>query len=243
MKKTITLFSLILILISFNGYARDLRECAPVTKKMGQACDGSRHGMKLTINNQCGTKIRANVCFETLDGRWDCDSDTIYADENGELAYMFSNCNTTGQYKLELCQTVNGKLDCGSKPKLQTPYAKLTCSTGKTVEYSIKPYLNGLFRLKMKSGEYATIKINKDRKKGTYYISVNDISMVLCREPVKDSMGRKLMNSVRDRLITTEAEWKEECAEEHHPDWCSNQYMRRFRNKVRTKTPGLGVRG
>ena len=118
MKSLIIFIALYAISISFNAQSKDLSGCAQVSKEIGTACGGSSASMNLKINNQCGIAVHANVCFETLNGEWDCESDTIYKDENNDLAYIFSNCKTTGKYKLELCSKVKGKLECESDNKL-----------------------------------------------------------------------------------------------------------------------------
>ena len=69
--------SLFIFSASTSLYAQGTSQCASITKKMGAACGDSALSMNLIVSNQCGTTIHANACFETIDGQWDCESDTI----------------------------------------------------------------------------------------------------------------------------------------------------------------------
>lgn len=225
---------LFLIVISFNISAADMSHCAKTTLKHGNNCGGPESSTDLVIKNNCKQQVIAKACFETKDKRWECDQDTVYPDED----LFFTQCRATGKYKVSLCSRENGKVVCGEKkPKRVTvpnnpkkTYIPMVCESGKKYQFKITPIKRSgkknYFHITTKSGSAnGVIKVRRDSATKEQYISVNDISYVLCSEPLeKTSVINSITGQLREALKETKEDYVAECSKEHHVDWCKKRY-------------------
>jgi hypothetical protein len=147
-------------------------KCTSVTVIQGESCGSSSQSMQVVVENTCDSNLNAKVCFETLNKGWKCSSSTVYGHDTD---YGFLECESTGKYKIDSC--LKGDSTCVKK------YVSLKCNSGDEIEFTIDVLAKGVNRIKTKPGTSATILSRKDTESGEYYLSMVDISKMLCGEP------------------------------------------------------------
>lgn len=207
--------------------AQDINQCVTSKPIERQLCDSPSSSAGLAVDlSRCSMPASVNVCFELVNGKWSCVSDFIYPDE-GE--YIFSMCNSTGNFTIEACSENNS---CGAMPAQKFV---ANCGSGKTVGFflDILPY--GVFKIYIENKR--TLVLKKSIKDAQYDLEPKDLHSQVCQ--IEDSSHEQvLMKKVREFLNNLKMKKTRQCEKTTGSKECARRYLPKEGGMA-----GVGVRG
>lgn len=186
---SLRVFIIVVFLPFSTPSVADTNDCLKRTVVMGQSCGSAADSMRVVLDNQCNTHVRAEICFVTMEGKH-CEWENVY---QGDPYFVFEHCNTTGHYELRSCVAGNQPCDKAAKSLVWQ------CSDGRSVRYSFEHGTDGSrHRIKTEDGSSAVVLSDRDPDTNQFVLPIDRINWAICERREED---RSLVSAAKDKLL------------------------------------------